>query len=201
MDDALATMNVCILPPPEISSLVVGLAESLDDSDLLFSVDGRTRLPHLTVLMHRIKPDLIPQYITSIRSISALTPFECVAYGLTLSANGYVEIGFNRSGALEKLQRSVYEAVSDLWFTGIDADDSSLSTLERANERKYGYKLFGDLYRPHITLGAYGRKQSDLELPYLSEFSRFNFHANKVTIAESDSYGAVVKILGRDELT
>lgn len=194
------TLNACLTPPNDVSKAIIQLASSLAHDDLLFAVDGSQRHPHLTVLMQRTKRKYLGDYVSHFRNASLTGPLRCTAYGLTQSSNGYVEIGFNRSDALEKLQQSSYQVVADLWRDDRELTDRNLSLEERANDRRYGYKLFDGQYRPHITLGAYNENRASIALPQLADFHQFDFTASDLTIGVSDHYGALVRIIERIRL-
>lgn len=192
------TINVCAVPPDPISERIIALAANLERTDLLFRVDGTTRLPHLTILMSVSTSDRVESYIRSIQELALHGPVPCTANGLRISSNSYVEISYNRSSSLERFQDTVAtKAASKIRTVPIGGDESLLTPEELLNERRHGYKLYGDLYRPHVTLGAYAYAARVVQLPLLPNFMDFDFMVKELVIGISDEYGALVEVLDR----
>jgi len=186
-------LNICMTPPSETVKEVVKLAESLPRQGQRFRVDGRTRHPHLTSFMGTFDSVRLDELLTRLKSLPKVGPLRCNAYGLTISSNYYVEIGYNRNPELDALQVAVAAAIAGMREAGGQVD-VGMSELEIANQQTYGYKLFGEAYRPHITLAAY-EECREMTFPAPSTFYHLDFSVNELTIAESDHFGSVIRII------
>ncbi|MEV0339455.1 hypothetical protein AB0H49_10545 [Nocardia sp. NPDC050713] len=184
------------MPDAHTADKILDLAQSLNAAGQLFHVDGTSRHPHLTIFMSQFATTNIDSYLDHLNRLSIEGPVHASAFGLTLSANGYLEIGYNKSTILESLQRRVAEVANGLWTPSGDPEESGASELENRYERTAGYKLFGDLYRPHITLAAYARVP-ELTFPPLRDFRAFDFRFDELVVGRTDQYGSVIAVIDR----
>lgn len=192
-------VNICITPPLGTAREIVALANRLPESGQHFKVDGETRHPHLTSFMGLFSVNQVDELLHRLDSLPKAGRISCSAYGLTVSSNYYFELGYNRTPELDKLQWSVAAAIAALRATDRSRPDPGMSKLETSNRSLYGYKLFGDAYRPHITLASY-RERKELYVPTEKSFYQFDFAAQQLTVAESDNFGSVVRILDKIRL-
>jgi hypothetical protein len=195
MSSGLVRVNVCAEPSGNARSNLVRLAKSFAGSGQIFAVDGATRLPHLTILMLNIEEHHREEYISRLRSSPVRGPINCTAYGITFSSNGFVEIGYNKSDELEDLQERTWQLASGLWCPDL-RDDEQQSPLEREYVSEFGYKLFDDLYRPHVTLAAYDRLNR-VSVPEVDDLSAFDFSFDQVSVGLSDQFGSLVRVVDR----
>lgn len=189
-------LNFCLIPSGPVAKEIIELAERLPKHDQRFCVDGVSRVPHLTSFMGNFSLAAVDEIIDRLSQLPPSRPLQLKAYGLTISANQYAEIGYNRTADLERLQSSVATAIAGLRVSDSAAPDPGMSEIEADNQKAYGYKLFGDEYRPHVTLAAYG-VGCEIVMPPEKSFYHLDFLAESLYVAESDHLGSVTRIVRR----
>lgn len=198
MNDDTIRLNICLTPPTHTAKEIVALAERLPETEQHFRVDGEKRHPHITAFMGVFAAARVDEIIDRLQHLPGIRPLHCSAYGVTVSSNRYVEIGYNRSADLDILQSSAATAIAGLRMPTADScDDPGMSELEASNQFAYGYKLFGQSFRPHITLAAYRGSTEAILIPITKSFYHLDFVADEITIAQSDDFGSVTRIIER----
>jgi hypothetical protein len=189
-------LNFCITPPAEVARQVADLAASLPTDDSLFKLDGHSRICHLTVFSGSFKSENAAEAIDRISALPAGAPIQLTAQGISSTRNCYLEIAYSKTIHLIAVQERVRQAVADLVLYPSEIDSADLDKGEMTSVMRYGYKLFGDMYRPHITLAAYNPGGlSVLPIPQIRGFDEYTFTAHEMAVAENDSMGCVTSIL------
>lgn len=183
--------GVCLLLPPHLEGRLVQTAEALPVSGQAFRIDAVVRRPHLTIYMATFDKSRLRGLIETLRSVSTMIDLPtCTAYGLTITAGGYLEVGYYKTSALVELQGRIVEAAGT--FRDGQAERGN-SHLESAMGKRYGYKFAGDAFRPHVTLAAY-RTERISDLPSTLP-AHYDFSASALALAAVDNLGAIREVL------
>lgn len=192
-------INICLMPPPDVALSLVKLAGQLPASGRRFVVDGDIRLPHLTLFSAAFPLEDREELLARLARLPRRSSLECISFGVSLTANGYVEVGYNRTTALEELQVAIAATIGGLQAVSDGGSGEFMSEAERTSSHAYGHKLFGDPFRPHVTLGAF-EPSGEVSLPLQEGFDEFNFIAECLFIGEADGFGAVTGIVHQQSI-
>lgn len=153
-------VNVCILPPAEVSSQCVQLSQSLASDDTLFTLNGISKFAHMTIFMARFADSEISHVLRATKlALSRAHPFFCEHMGYFMTAGRYLEASYRRSGELTVLHESLIDALSPYRLNpGNPFEEAYFAPYteeQQKNAKETGYDLAHNLYRPHITLTRY----------------------------------------------
>jgi Protein of unknown function (DUF1045) len=193
-------VNIAIVPPTEVvSELVASVASRLDLLDTDFVVDGAQRGFHLTLYMGMAPADIADpahraELVTLADHLVGRPAVHCDPVSLSLTANGYLEIAYEKTQALLELQGAVVEALAPLMAAASSGPaavpEAHLSDTERANLARFGYEFVGDQFRPHITVARFSPSASITLPPF--ERDRYRFLARELAAAQADAAGSAI---------
>lgn len=189
-------INISLLVPPSGSARVGTLAQHLPRADQLFSVADPGRLAHLTLYMSMFPAKKLVQLEERLQQLApGLDPVALRCQGLAVTTGNYVELAYEKTPELRRLQQDVVRAVCDLRDQGASAipDHANLPGGQRANLDDYGYDLLGAYFRPHVTLARYA-VEPDLDHAPFDE-TEFDWHGTVLMVSVADPYGSARQAL------
>lgn len=184
MDD-LPVYDVVLLPPPDVTLRSVRLSErcaQLAATEFVLSAAGL--YPHISLYMANFTSEQVAAATHRLRDISLRTS------GIHLEAGhfagndqGMFEVFYGKTTAVTALQEAVIAALAPL-RTGLRRRDPIGRVLAdyrltapppaRDNLDQYGYDEIGELFRPHITVTRFQRRDQNVdpvELPPAESFT------------------------------
>lgn len=152
-------LGVALLPRADHLRSAIRLQQTLGGGRPLrpvLSEDGN--LPHLTVFQGPFHDALDPgrELAGIAASVSLPGELTLASVGVVHQPAGWLFMSVERPALMEKLQRSVLDALVhrlDRAAFGSSTDMSRFTEAERTSFAEYGYRYTGDAYAPHITLG------------------------------------------------
>jgi hypothetical protein len=190
--DRSIRLNVCLLPPQEVATELVRIASQLTLTSQLFRIDGKNRLPHLTLFMATFPQRSMDEVLKRLTNLTEKIPIECSAHGIMVTIGNYVEVGYVRTWKLQAMQEIVTSRIASMRLPESGIVDKNMTPLEVVSSKAHGYKLFGEAFRPHVTLAAYDDCDR-ITLPFLKTFDSYGFTIESLVVAESDQFGSVVR--------
>ncbi|RPK63196.1 hypothetical protein EES43_11735 [Streptomyces sp. ADI96-02] len=162
-------LGVALLPRADHTRSAIRLQQRLGVGRPLSPVlSEEGNLPHLTVFQGPFDDALDPvrELARIAASVSLPDELSLASVGVVHQPTGWLFMSVERPALLEKLQKSVLDALAphlDRAAFDTSKDTSRFTEAERASFAQYGYRYTGDAYAPHITLGRTD-EQSALEL-------------------------------------
>jgi hypothetical protein len=178
------------MPPDDIAGRLTDLSQRVVPPQSSFRIDGVSRKAHVTLYMGNFNADRISQLERRIAAADlGCRAARCDAASISLTAGGYVEVGYSKTEVLVRLQESVASIAADLALPAdLPAHVTPTENLEY-NIRRYKYELIGDSFRPHATLGCLAPGGEAL-LPSV-RLDQFSFSTARLLIGDADENGSV----------
>ena len=188
-------VNVALKPPRDVTEQLVQLAEDLlPAAHSVFRTGDHHSIPHLTLYMGVFRPQDVEIVLRRIASVPpGAATVSCAAQAISVTAGGYLEVGYAKSAELGRAQLAVAGAVRDLAQPVAMPGHVTPTDDQRRNLTRYRYELVGDSFRPHVTLGRLAADASvalhDRPLAALS------FVPDGFVVCEADEHGAARRVL------
>jgi 2'-5' RNA ligase len=182
-------LNFALVPPAVAeANLVQAASQIAADSVRSFAIDGTVRRAHLTIFMTHVtnaaSAEGMHRALVDVRRDYQAEELRAVAF--SVSANGYVEVAYEKSDGLIRLQAALVAALPQRAETRV-VGESHLSHGERANLRCFGYEFVGDQFRPHVTLARFDPR-ARISVPPLDR-AALSFTAERLTLLVADEEG------------
>jgi 2'-5' RNA ligase len=201
-------LNICILPEGDTAEQCVELSKRLASPDTLFTLDGVTKFPHMTVYMARFPSDSVANVEGALSEVlKNMLPIECHHSGYFLTGGNYVEVSYEKTSDFMSLHENILDAVKDLRATpGEPVEESYFApytSQQKKNTEETGYDLAHELFRPHVTLTRYRAGGAPAEVPESVTASGMDltFSAKKIGLYLADENGAVYELVRSFELS
>lgn len=192
-------INVCIVPPQTVGVQCVELSQSVASPDTLFSLDGESKFPHMTVYMARFATQEVANVIAGAeRATQSVKSFTCEHTGYFMTAGRYLEASYRKSDAFLELQNLFVDNLKEYRINPGQPHQEDYfapyTSEQEKNATETGYDLVGNIYRPHITLTRYAEGKVPQEFPAMKATS-LSFPLHTICVYEADDNGAVFKKL------
>lgn len=168
--------DIVILPTDELTQKAISLSEQLAQHDTLFTLKDGEYYSHASLYMAQLKVDDLDRVKSILSGIANSTPQLSLTATRYDQAEGYIDVEYARTEAIDRLQMAVVEAINPI-RDGMRIKDKArmLTTIGKVRENldKYGYRGVGELFRPHISLTRFadGQPIDTAALPEPAEFS------------------------------
>lgn len=195
--------NIVILPSETLAQRAVNISEQLRPNGVLFTLQAGVCFPHASLYMTQLKVsdlDRAGRALAEVAERFTALDLEATHYH---QEQGFIDIEFARSQALDDLQAAVVQAINPIRDGMREKDKARMvnaTGLAKENFEKYGYPNIGKLFRPHITLTRFidSTPKNGLKLPPVSEF---NGLFAKIGLFEMGDNGTCVRQLAEFEFT
>jgi hypothetical protein len=196
------TINITLFPDEDIKRKAIGLSEKLRTPETLFTLQEDTVFPHVTLYRFQIKQEDIDKAKELLSAIARqFQPVILKASGYK-TPDGYVEVFYDRTPDIEKLQMTVVDTINPLRDGLREKDKIRLLTATakvKESLEKYGYWGVGELYNPHITFTQYGDGWT-VDVSSLPPADTFSTEFGSIGISEQGKYGTMVRKLAEFKL-
>lgn len=203
-------LNLHVVPDRHVGEIARAISEDLPRENQLFYLD-KGKFPHMTVYMARFPKANIPAVAAKIREllashqpISFVQDIENKDGGFFATGGNYVEVSYKLTNDVRTLQQEIAKAVAELcWHKQANQEPIEESYYapytdeQKRNVRETGYDLFGQLFRPHITLSRYEDAASIPPLDNLHLGEPLNFDCTEMALYIADENGAVFEEVER----
>jgi len=194
-----AIINVCVLPPAEVSSQCVQLSQSLESDGTMFALNDISKFAHMTIFMARFADSKISHVLQATKlALSRVYPFFCEHTGYFMTAGRYLEVSYRKSAELTVLHELLVNTLSPYRLNPGNPFEEAYFTPyteeQQKNAKETGYDLARHLYRPHITLTRY--KESQLLEPFPGFApTKLSFMLSQIGVYKADDNGAIYEQL------
>jgi hypothetical protein len=186
--------NIVLLPSEDLAEIAIAMSHSLE-GDKLYELGKSTMVPHLSLYMTQLKTadfDRVANILSDIANRTNVFNLHASNYG---AAEGYFEVGYERTDALDALQLEVVEAVNPI-RDGMRTKDKvrmeSASGIAREHFERYGYPNIGELFRPHI---SFTRFTHDYHPEVTQDYVTFSGSFTKLALCEMGDNGTCVRLI------
>ncbi|HSD55715.1 MAG TPA: DUF1045 domain-containing protein [Candidatus Saccharimonadales bacterium] len=193
MTDSLPC-NIVLLPSDDLAELAIEMSRSLR-GEKLYELSRDTLAPHLSLYMTQLKVTDLDEAKALLSGIATRTRtfnLAAINYG---AEEGYFEVGYRRTNALDALQQSVVTAVNPI-RDGMRVKDKirmeSAVGIALENFKKYGYPNIGELFRPHI---SFTRFSHAVRPDVREDFSKFSGVFSRLALCEMGGNGTCTRII------
>jgi hypothetical protein len=185
-------LAVCLLPSSHQAAALVALADSFPRAGQVFRVDPDLRRPHITLFMAQFKAQNAADVASRTQELAAEASAPLgTAYGISVTAGRYVEIGYYKTADLARLHDRCVRLVGGL--RDRTRRDHGHNRLEDEMALAHGYKLSMDAFRPHATLCVFEGATEIVLGP--NSFEEFDDRFPALAVAEMDTWGAMLRLL------
>lgn len=187
--------NVAVLPPAGICSKIEAISRTLGRYKPLFSLDGRTQFPHLTLYMARFEEARISDVANAIgRALLSQRPVQFNHTGSNATESGYTEASYEKTSGVAALHDTILHAVKGYRYKTAEPRRElyygAFSTAQQSNVTETGYDLAGELYRPHITYAKFpDHDQAAAVLQFIPD-EDLSFSLTGIGLFKADEFGA-----------
>jgi 2'-5' RNA ligase len=186
-------INIALLPPPSVAEHLITVAGKIIGEPCIFRI-GVSFAPHMTLYMFNTDDEAVVTERSQELAvmIAGQQAIACRANGISLTANGYTEISYEKTAQLVAVQQVVISHLQ-AYRSRAGRPEDHLSEGETSNLSKHGYEFVGDEFRPHITLARFGPSAA-ITFPELKR-TTFSFNAWMLGIMMADAAGAATNLL------
>jgi 2'-5' RNA ligase len=203
--------NVIIIPSKTVGDTAIRLSKRLSRSfDTYFTLDGKTRYPHITIYQSRFPRRNFEALKESIREISAThEPFHVrmseIVYCSDYACRGFVSwlCKYRQDSTLVAIQRDVLRRLKPLreglMPSGVASlDKRRLTANQRSSIKRYGSLVPNLAFPFHITIGRI--RDVRIGTRKANETNEASFLAENIAIGRLGEHGVVNEILEDFEL-
>jgi hypothetical protein len=199
-------LNVAIIPPDHVIDEAIELSKKTYALGGLFELNRTTRFPHVTIFMARFSRSKIDAVREILATMLPTLEEEALSHcGYHMSANKYYEISYAKTPELERTQEMIARELRELRYAPGNPviedyfGEYSGDTKESAEE--WGYDLFANLYRPHLTLTRFpAEAQIDLQGSLPTSPKNLSFSLSNVGLFRADDLGAARELVAEWKL-
>jgi len=206
VDSESLLLNVAIIPPDRVSREAIDLSSKTHALGGIFELDRATRFPHMTIYMARFPRSAVNAAQKELSNLVPSLKEEILEHsGYYVTPIKYYEISYRKTPGLEKLQEMIARKLRGLRYAPENPEienyfgDYTGDTKE--NVEKWGYDLFGSLYRPHVTLT---RLPSETRIDSLGQLPRslddLSFSLSGIGLFQADDMGAARELITKWKL-
>lgn len=188
-------LHIVILPPKSSRNKLGRIGAKLSkEHKLIFGVDNKKLLSHITIFGLRAQKNKLPKILKSVQEIAkSNNPFRLELKG-TGGLYGYFDFGVVKNPPLYKLHKEIVMAVSV--FRDKSAVRGELKGLQAKYYKQYGARFILSLFRPHITVGRTMNSSEQKKIKQNLVAPERYFVANGIAVTQIDSQSQVTKVLG-----
>lgn len=190
-------LDIVLLPTKPLSRKIGNMVLKLGKKfPLVWAVDDRKLLPHISLLHLKVNPRRIPEAANALKLLSQNRQKMVLSFGGVYAGDRFFCAKIKKSPRLYLLHQDVVKSIAR-FRSGI----THLSAKAKSQTQKDYFKKFGVaniliFFRPHITLGMVkNRQDKNLILRALAARSLAKFDAVRLAVAKVNSYHQVVKII------
>jgi len=194
------TLNIVINPPKDIIKLAMKTSKKLGGE---FVLDCKDYFPHITLYMSEFpEKNLVKIGKTLKNSLENCKSFKLIDTRKCGGKRGYVYATYMRDKNIASFQKKIVELLNPLRENLIRQKDldrlQTYTKAERENVKRYGYRLAGRLYNPHLTLTKFPEdKIIDIKKIRIPDLS---FTVNEIGLYYGEEFGTCNDLIAKFNL-
>lgn len=167
--------DIVLIPEQRLALAAIKTSEELRKFGTLFTLDGKTFFPHVSLYMLQLKEADLEKVFALLGKIAGDTPTITGSPKLFGSHNNYIDVEYDKTTEIARLQMDVVEVLNPIRDCLRDKDKERLPTATEEEKNailKYGYRSVGKLFEPHLTFTRFKDPQPDAKnsLPDMKKF-------------------------------
>jgi hypothetical protein len=179
--------DIVILPPPEVRDHAIALSRALRKYGSKFVLGRRRYLPHVSLYHIPVRAEDFRRFAAVVRSVAASHR----GGALKLVEIEMPVMMTDKPAWLRRLHLDLVRATQPFFDRSYGAEElwsveympPALRARARANLRKYGSPMIGEVFRPHITLTSFADKARAAEISP-PPFEHMRFQVDAIAICE-----------------
>lgn len=192
-------LNVTLLPDARVTALAVKSSKTLREFGR-FVLDGEMLFPHVSVYMLRIPDSELTNVLERVEDLAYLAKLaELGAQSYTQTRNGYIEVCYFKSEQVSVLQSEIIRSLNRLRYGLIRDKDreklEQMSSLQKSNVEKFGFKSVGKAYSPHLTLTKLKDTESVISFSQLPDPFKFTLYTPQLAVFKLGEYGTCTELI------
>lgn len=194
--------DVVILPNEKLAKVSIQSSQHLEQFGSRFTLKDGSYFPHASLYMLELELNDIEQVKKLLANIAGSTSkleLEAIRYDHTQC---FVDVEYQRTSTLDKLQQKVISALNPVRHGMREKDKARMleaTGLALQNYKDYGYKLVGELFRPHITFTRLAAEKPQI-LSELGKVGQYSGAFIKLGLFEMGDNGTSIRKIGEWEL-
>jgi len=179
--------DIVILPPPALQDHAIALSKQLKPYGAKFVLGKQRFLPHISLYHIPVRPEHFAEFSKAVREIAS----RHAGGRLRLTSVDMPVLMTDKPAWLNRLHLQLVDrtcafldreyGVEKTWNTAYLPKE--LAGPARRYLKEYGSPLINEVFRPHITLTSFKRKNANRKIPSL-DLDPLSFTVDAVTICE-----------------
>lgn len=202
----LPVYDVVLLPPADVAARSVLLSRACaEPAPVEFTLAEDQVYPHLSLFMATFTPERCAAAVRRLDDISRSTAvIELQADHFAGNEHGMFELFYDKSQAVTTLQEVILAELAPLRAGWRRRDPvgrlladyrNTAPALARGNLERYGYDEVGELFRPHITLTRFQRRDQRLDPALLPPAASFTAAFDTLALCVMGEHGTCTDIV------